>query len=321
MRILITGANGFVGRTCCARFVRAGVEVIAAVRTDEQRVIAATHTLRVGDVDGSTDWSRALRGVDAVIHLVAITHGRDNADPTAYARYQRVNVEGTRALAMQARAAGVRRFVLLSSIKVNGEGTLRPVGTFKPYAAGDAPAPRDNYGRSKLEAERCVQALAVPAAFEPVILRPPLIYGPGQPGNLFRLMRWIEAGRPLPLAGVHNRRSLIYVGNLADALLQAAMRPGVGPEPLPIADIDLSSADLAAAMAFALDVRLSLIRVPGVVFRLLAMHPRGRALVERLCGSLQVDARAARAALDWTPGVGLAEAMRETVAAFRSAGQ
>ncbi len=313
MRILVTGANGFVGRASCAAFVRAGVDLVPAVRspgTPGARVI--------GDVDGNTNWSSVLVGVDAVVHLVAVTHGRDSDDPAAYARYRRVNVDGTRALAEQAAAAGVRRFVLVSSIKVNGESSLTDATTIVPYTAGDVPAPRDNYGRSKLEAERCVQALTQAGAFESITLRPPLIYGPGQSGNLLRMMRWVAAGRPMPVAGVNNLRSLIYVGNLADALVLAATGSGTAPEALPIADIELSSAALIEAMALALAVPARMFRCPPLLLELLARHPRGRAVVERLCGSLRVDARAARDLLAWSPRVDLAEAMRLTVAAYRS---
>lgn len=316
MRILVTGANGFVGSACCARFTAAGSSVVAAVRRAPATPLAAAATVVVGEVDGATDWSAALRDIDAVVHLVAVTHGTDIDVAAAYPRYARTNVDGTRALAEQACAAGVRRFVLLSSIKVNGESTLAPPVRVPVFAPGDPALPRDNYGRSKLAAEQAVVALAG-AAFQPVILRPPLVYGAGQRGNLARLMQWVAAGRPLPFAGIDNRRSLIHVGNLADALHLAATRPGLSVPPLPLADIDLSTAELVRAMATALAVPARLFTCPPWLLRALALHPRGQAMLERLCGSLLVDATAARELLGWTPRVDLASAMREAAQHWR----
>jgi len=316
MRVLVTGADGFVGRACCEAFTREGIEVVAAVRRAGPG-LPDCRIVEVGAIDHATDWSRALDGVTAVVHLVARTHARDTVAEDAWARYRSVNVDATVALAEQCRARGVRRFVFASSIKVNGEASLAPAPQVRAFRAGDPPAPQDHYGRSKWLAEQALQAMAQAGVFEPVILRPPLIYGPGQKANLLRLMAWIAAGRPLPLAGVTNRRSLIYVGNFAAALSLAARRPWAGVQALPIADAEVSTTALARAMADALGVPLRLFACPALVLRALAALPRARPVLERLYGSLVIDASAARTALAWTPAVSFAQGMAETAAWFR----
>lgn len=316
MRVLVTGAGGFVGHACCTVFTRDGMEVVAAVR-HASRGLVASRVIEVGTVDHATDWSAALDGVTAVVHLIARTHARDATTAAAAARYRSLNVDATVALAEQCRARGVRRFVFASSIKVNGEARLAPAHAVQPYRATDEPAPQDHYGRSKWQAEEALQAMARVGVFEPVILRPPLIYGPGQKANLSRLMQWIAAGRPLPLAGVDNRRSLLYVDNFAAALGLAARGPWIGAQALPIADVEVSSSELARAMADALGVPLRLFACPALLVRALVVLPRTRPLVERLYGSLVIDAGMARKALGWTPAVTLAQGMAETAAWMR----
>jgi nucleoside-diphosphate-sugar epimerase len=205
----------------------------------------------------------------------------------------------------------VRRFVFVSSIKVNGEGSLAPPATVVAYGPEQPPRPQDAYGRSKWAAELALLERAAAGAFEPVILRPPLIYGPGVKGNLLALMRWIHAGRPLPDAAPPNRRSLLGVDNLALALAQAVRLPDVGGRVFTLAEVEISSAALAETLAAALGVRTRLVHCPAPVWRALAVTPRGRALRERWCGSLLVDAAAARAALEWTPRVSFANGIQD----------
>ncbi len=309
--VLVTGANGFVGRAVCDALTAAGRPVRRGVRASASP--AAADTVAVGDLGPDTDWRAALDGVQCVVHLAARTHVLRETAPDALAEYRRVNVEGTRALARQAARAGVRRLVFMSSIKVNGEAT-----DTRPYTADDTPRPEDAYGLSKWETEQALARITAETGLEIVVLRPPLVYGPGVKGNFLRLMNLVARRLPLPLASIANRRSLVYVGNLADAVVSAIDAPRAAGRTYLLADgQDVSTPDLVRAIAVALGVEPSLLPCPPALLRLGATLAGRRAEFSRLAGSLQADCSLARGELGWQPRTSLAQGLAETARWYR----
>jgi len=314
-RVLVTGANGFVGRALCAELGAQGVAVTALTR-DECEVAGAGEVRAVGDFTAIEDWRPWLADVDAIVHLAALTHdGTRGADG---ARFHAVNVEVSRALATAALACDIRRFVYMSSIKVNGESSSRATGVMHACSGADTPAPEDDYGRSKLAAEQALAALWQDASGALTILRPPLIYGPGQQGNLPRLMKLITRGVPLPFGAVTNQRSLIYVDNLVSATVRALGIANRGVRCYTLADVDISTPELVRALAHALGVRANLINVPAPWLRALARLPVIGDRMRRLTDSLLADARAIENELAWTPRVEFEQALAITCAAWRA---
>ncbi len=233
------------------------------------------------------------------------------ADPLA--AFRRVNVEGTLNLARQARDAGVRRFIFVSSIKVNGEGTEPG----RPYTADQAPEPVDPYGISKLEAEHGLRQIAEESRMEVVIVRPTLVYGPGVKANFLSMMRWLHRGIPLPFGAIDNRRSLVSIYNLVDLLVTCIDHPAAANQAFLVSDgLDVSTTDLLRRMSKALERPARLFPVPAGLLELAAMSLGKRSLSQRLCGSLQVDIGKTRALLGWTPPVSLDEGLRRTAKYF-----
>jgi UDP-glucose 4-epimerase len=310
--ILVTGAAGFVGRALTARLAR------------QFRVRAATHAVmyectgsNVEAVHGKAlspteDWSDALSGISTVLQCAARVHMMRESDSEILSAYRKINVEGTLNLARQAVAAGVRRFIFLSSIKVNGECTLPG----QPFTADQTPAPSDPYGTSKMEAEQGLRVLARDSGLEVVIVRPPLVYGPGVKANFLTLMRWLARGWPLPLGRVtQNRRSLVALDNLIDLLVRCIDHPAAANRTFLVSDgEDLSTAALLERLGAALGRPARLISVPvgwlGVAAAGLGRTERLR----RLCQSLQVDMRQTQAVLGWTPPLGVDEGLRRAAA-------
>jgi nucleoside-diphosphate-sugar epimerase len=254
-------------------------------------------------------WQRALMNVRFVVHLAAHAHKPHGADASAY---WHVNVEGTRFVAHQAARAGVRRLIYLSSIKVNGEGD----GS-KSYGPQDLPNPRDAYGRSKRDAEDLLRKLCPGLGMELVVIRPPLIYGPGVRGNFYKLMRLAESGIPLALGSVRNRRSLLNVWNLADFVAHCMTDGRAANQTFLVADgEDISTPDLIEKLARLMRRPARLFRFPprllGVAGRLIGYGNE----LDRLCNSLLVDGTAARSTLDWSPPVSLDEGLGRTVFDF-----
>lgn len=313
MRILVTGATGFVGRVLCDTLEAQGHQLVRALRRAGAPPLPGIADVVVGEVDGRTDWSAALQGVDAVAHLAARVHVmRDTPDGAA--QHQQVNAEGTARLAAQAFAAGVRRVVFLSSVKVNGEGRARP------YGIDDTPAPVDPYGRSKLEGEQRLFAAAHSAGGEAVVIRPPLVFGPGVKGNFARLLAAVERGLPLPLGAVDNRRSLVSVWNLCDLVTTCLAHPEAPGGVFFAADErDVSTPELIELIASGLRRRAHLWRVPIPMLRL-PFAAIGRAgEIDRLVESLCVERRAAAERLGWRPPVSLAVGIERTAQAWLAA--
>lgn len=310
MRFLVTGANGFVGQSLCAELIRRGGLVRAAVRSGTVDSDTFDRWI-VGSIDAETDWSTALRDQDMVIHLAARVHVMKDAAADPLAAFRQVNVQATLNLARQAAAAGVKRFVFLSSVKVNGEYTLPG----QAFSESDVPAPQDAYGVSKYEAEQGLRQLAADTGMEVVIIRPPLVYGPGVKANFASLMRAVQRGWPLPLGAVHNRRSLVALDNLVDFIATCVAHPQAANQTFLVSDgHDLSTADLVRGLAQAAGVSARLIPVPVWILQAGAALVGKGASVQRLVGNLQVDISKARALLGWVPPVTVEDGLHRALA-------
>lgn len=311
--VLLTGATGFVGRAVLSSLVARADRVRAAVRC-ASALDARVATFQIDALDGDTQWQAGLEGVEVVIHSAARVHVMNDKEADPLSAFRRVNVEGTLNLARQAAAAGVRRFIFISSIKVNGEGT--PVG--RPYRADDVPAPADPYGVSKMEAEQGLRVLAEQTGLEVVIIRPVLVYGPGVKANFLAMMRWLRKGVPLPFGAINNRRSLVALDNLVDLVLTCMVHPAAANETFLVSDgEDLSTTDLLKRMARALGTSARLLPVPAILLTLGATLLGKRSLSQRLCGSLQVDIEKTRTLLGWVPPVGVDQALAQAARHFQ----
>jgi len=310
--ILITGANGFIGKALCAELLRQGQYVRGAMRS-VRLPIENLEAVSTGAIDGETDWTKALLGIKVVVHLAARVHlMKDNA-VNPLDEMHKVNVEGAWNLARQAAEAGVQRFIFISSIKVNGEGTL--LG--RPYTAEDQPAPVDSYGISKFEAEDALRQLADETGMEVVIIRPPLVYGPGVKANFYSMMQWLNKGVPLPLRGIHNKRSFVALDNLVDLIVTCIDHPAAANRTfLAGDDEDLSTPELLQRMGAALGKPAKLFPMPISLLKTAAMLLGKREMAQRLCNSLQVDISKARDLLGWQPPVRVDDALKKTAADF-----
>lgn len=302
--ILITGATGFVGTALMARLHDRSVH--RALR----QPVAATHPgdTVIGNITLNTDWRTALADVNCVVHLAARTHVMDGHAANSLSACRLINVEATRNLAQQAAAAGVRRFVFLSSIKVNGETT-----DTRPFTRDDTPQPLDAYGISKLEAEEELLRIGADTGMEIVILRPPLVYGPGVKGNFLRLLQAVARGTPLPLASINNQRSLVYVGNLAEAIIACMDAPAAAGKKFLVSDgEDVSTPELIRKLAVALGKSPRLLPCPPGLLRGAATLLGKQAAMMRLTGSLVVDSSALRRELGWQPRYSLDQGLNAT---------
>lgn len=306
-KILVTGASGFVGTALYHALLERGFHVRRAVRNADAATIPEKDVI-VGELGATTDWRQALQDVDSVIHLAARAHVMHDTTIDPIAEYRRVNVLGTQVLAQAAAASGVRRLIFVSTIKVNGEKT-----DGKPYTEQDLPRPQDAYGISKWEAEKALMAIAAASQMEAVVLRPPLLYGPGMKGNFLSLMRVIDHRVPLPLASIRNRRSLLYLGNLIDAIVLCLDHPVAADKTYLVSDNEgVSTPDLVRSIASALGTSARLFSVPLTLFKLAGAVIGKSNAVARLIDSLQVDANNIRRELGWQPRIDMAQGLAET---------
>ncbi|WP_231941268.1 MULTISPECIES: UDP-glucose 4-epimerase family protein [Burkholderiaceae] len=312
MRIIVSGANGFVGRATCACLCDAGHAVTALVRRPGGCDPRVDERLITDDNFASL---APLPAADAFVHLAARVHVMNDSAGDPMKAYQAVNVEGSQHVARAALDAGVKRFVFVSSIKALGEGEPG-----RPWREDDTPAPVDPYGITKLEAERVLAAFGREHGMEVVSLRPPLVYGPGVRANFEQLMKAVERGVPLPLGAVHAHRSMVYAGNLADAIRFVATRSGPMAGVYHVTDgDDLTVPQMIRSLAHAFGKPARLLPVPPSWLHALGRIAGRSAQVDRLTSPLRMDSTRLRTDLGWTPPVSVAQGIERTVRAYQEA--
>ncbi|WP_460358503.1 MULTISPECIES: UDP-glucose 4-epimerase family protein [unclassified Pseudomonas] len=313
-KILVTGATGFLGRSLVRHFCNfPEISIVAPLRNVGARLSERVVVTHLSDINEETDWHESLVGVDVVVHAAARVHVMQEESAQAIAKFRAVNLRGTLCLAHQAVQAGVKRFIYISSIKVNGEST--PVG--HPFTASDTPHPSDAYGISKYEAEQQLMQLAQTGAIEVVIIRPVLIYGPGVRANFQQMMHWLVKGIPLPFGAISNSRSLVYVDNVVDLVTTCIDHPGAANQVFLVSDgEDVSTTQLMSRLLISLGVKTWLIPIPVAVLKLLAISVGRGAVAQRLFGSLQVDIKKNRELLGWRPPFSLNDGLKATAEHF-----
>lgn len=309
MKILVTGANGFLGSAVTQKLTNENVQIVRAVRD------GGPDDVSIGDINDDTDWGVDLIGVDCIVHCAARVHVMSEVSLESLFEFRQVNVGGTLNLARQAAEAGVPRFVFISSIKVNGESTHPG----HPFTADQIPAPIDPYGVSKYEAEIGLMALSEKSGMEIVIIRPPLVYGPGVKANFLSMMNWLWRGFPLPLGSLRkNRRSFIFIDNLVSVIIACINHPAASNQIFLVSDDeDLTTSGLLERMALALGRPSRLIALPSTLIILLSKLVGKPDIALRLCGSLQVDIKKAKDLLGWSPPFSVDEGLRQTAAHFK----
>ncbi|MFJ1253092.1 UDP-glucose 4-epimerase family protein [Cupriavidus sp. CuC1] len=312
--ILLTGATGFVGGALLRRIAKDEIAITVAARREFDGFPSRARVSRISDIGRDTDWGAALRGQDVVVHCAARVHVMKDRSADPLAAFRAVNVVGTLNLARQAAIAGVRRFIFLSSIKVNGEITT--LG--HPFTADDLPMPQDPYGISKHEAEQGLRDIAAETGLEVVIIRPPLVYGPGVQANFAALLRAVAHGIPLPLGAINNRRSLVALDNLVDLIVTSIAHPAAANHTFLVSDgEDLSTTQLLQRMGQALGRSARLIPVPSKLIELGATLVGKPTLAHRLCGSLQVDIAKTRQILGWQPPLSVDDGLKKAAEGYR----
>ena len=307
MKLLVTGANGFLGKSLCATLCRQNFLVVAASRSPVLLTKCVT-PVAVGDLENAFDWRPALQGVEVVVHLAARVHVMQDKADNPLRAFLDVNLQGTVNLAQAAAKAGVKRFVFLSSIKVNGEFTDK-----KPFTEYDVPQPQDDYAISKWEAEIALRKIEKETGMQVVIVRPPLVYGAGVKANFASLLKLVNKKIPLPLASVKANRSLIYVGNLVDAIIVCASSPNAAGHTYLVSDGDaVGMPQLIKKIALALDKPSFVLPFPVSIMRLLAKAIGKTSSVDRLTQSLVIDSSKIRQQLDWRPPFTVDQGLKET---------
>ena len=309
-RILITGATGFIGNALLHHLLitKMPTEIVAAVREDLEQFPKGVCVKKIGDITPDTDWSDALLGAEVVIHLAARVHVMEDTYNSPIQEYRRINVDGTLNLARQSAALGLKRFIFISSIKVNGELSFPG----KPFTANDIAAPLDAYGISKMEAERGLKEVAKSTGMEIVIIRPPLVYGVGVKANFSTMLKWLNLGIPLPLGSIHNQRSFVSLDNLVDLISICLCHPAAANQTFLVSDgDDVSTSDLLRRIGKSIDRPVRLISIPSSWLLFLASILGKRAVAQRLCGSLQVDIEKTRRILGWSPIITLDQGLKK----------
>ena len=323
MNILVTGATGFVGQAVITELLRQEHNVVASVRKQSADLPLKIKQVNTGELSPATNWHDVVSSVEVVIHLAARVHVMDDDLSDPLTEFRRVNTEATLNLAKQAVMAGVKRFIFISSIKVNGEmtGAASPYpeeeGIKERFTENDSFVPIDPYGLSKYEAEQGLLALAKDTGMEVVIIRPPLVYGPGVRANFASMVRWVNKGVPLPLGAVHNQRSLIALDNLVSFISHCIDHPKAANEVFLISDgEDVSTTELLQKVAKALGKKSRLIPVPVGLMTFAAKLIGKSDVANRLFGSLQVDSSKARNLLGWKPMITMDAQLKKTAEAY-----
>ena len=307
--VLVTGANGFIGKALCRRMLAEGWNVRGAVRSLSQKAAlpSVMDIVEIGSIGPSTEWETALEGIDTVVHLAARVHVMDESTADPVTAYREINVAGTTHIAQISKFKEVRRFVYVSSIKVNGEGRA------DPYTESDQPAPVDPYGISKFEAEQELQSIAGKTGLEVVIVRPPLVYGPEVKANFLQLIKLINRGIPFPFAGVKNQRSMIFLGNLVDALFICITHPRAAGNTFLVSDgKNVSTPELIQKISLSLGKPARVFALPTGFLRFLGKLTGKSEAVSRLLDSLIVDSAKIRTELDWKPPFSMEEGLKKT---------
>ena len=316
MTVLITGATGFVGSALIKHLLLDNYRLTAAVLPGEKSEHLPV-TIKRGIVEPLSefsDYTSELQNIDIVIHLAARVHVMQETATDSLQEFRKVNLHGTKRLARQAAKAGVKRFVFMSTIGVNGDNSGD-----KPYTEGDIPHPHNPYSVSKYEAELALRQISIETGMEVVIIRAPLVYGPGNPGNFLSLLRIVSKGRPLPLASIRNHRSLIFVGNLVDALATCATHPAAAGKTYLVSDgEDVSTPELIRRTASALGVPVRLFLTPVSLMKLVGKLTGKSGALNRLTGSLTVDSLKIRQELEWVPPFTMVEGLAETAGWFNN---
>jgi UDP-glucose 4-epimerase len=306
--ILLTGATGFVGQQLLKNLVEHNdLALRIAVRTPEAQLFApGISVFRSIDLSAQTNWAEVVEGCDVVIHAAARAHIMNEKAKDPLQEFRKVNTEGTLNLAAQAAKSGVKRFIFISSIKVNGEST----SANKPFSADDLPNPQDPYAISKYEAEQGLQELAAKTGMEVVIIRPPLIYGPGVKGNFQRMLFWLQKGLPLPLGAVNNKRSFVSIENLNSLIMTCISNPRAANQVFLVSDgDDLSTTELLRRISHLINKPARLLPIPQILLSWAATVVGRKEIFERLCGSLQLNINKTKDLLDWEPQVSVDEAL------------
>lgn len=328
-KVLVTGATGFVGTALCTDLISRGYAVRGLTRSESKQVTDSNFELAVaGDIGGELDWGRYLEGVGFVVHLAARVHipvDTSVDSKEVYRLYERVNVDATRRLLDAAILNGVKRFIFLSTIKVNGEGAPfnwreSSASDQFVYTSSDDPRPEGPYAQSKWAAEKVVAEAHNMGAIETVIIRPPLVYGPGVKGNFWKLLRAIDREIPLPFGSVSNKRSLIYIGSLVDAIAGSLSAERMNGKVYLISDgEDISTAELVARLARALERRSRLVGVPSGLLSFAARIARRHDMLSKLLGTLVVDSQPIRRDLEWTPPYSIEQGLVMTANWYKDA--
>lgn len=309
-RILLTGGSGFVGSSLAIHLKQDGRSVRSVQRKQDRN-----NGFTIGDIGPTTDWFDALADVNCIVHCAARAHVMNETKVDPLAAYRRVNVGGTRRLAEQAAESGVKRLVYLSSIKVNGEQT----STGTCFTASAPPNPIDPYGISKWEAEQALFEISARTGLEVVIIRPPLVYGPGVKGNFLSLLGWLNRGIPLPLGAIDNMRSLVGIENLVDLIITCIDHPAAVNQTFLVSDgEDLSITDLLQRLGRALHKPSRLLPVSASMLEVAAQLVGKKAVAQRLLGNLRVDISKTMDVLDWSPPVRVDEGLQKTANWFLS---
>lgn len=313
-KVVVTGATGFVGRRLCALLARKGYDVVGTTRSlSTVSRDPGYEVLEVGDIGDAVDWDPILGDADFVVHLAARVHVMNEEESDPLAAFRRINVDGTRRLLRSNGMRNVKRFVFLSTVKVHGEMTHA-----SPFGALDALTPSDPYAQSKLEAERSLEEIGKEIGLETVVIRPPLVYGPGVGGNFYRLMKMVSKGVPLPFGRIDNKRSLVGVDNLCDLILECLSNSSASGRAFLVSDnADVSTAELVRHIAGAMNRPGRLLPIPSVVLRTAAKMLGRSAEAARLTDSLQVDVRDTMRILDWQPPLTLADGIQSAVDWYR----
>ncbi len=311
--VLITGADGFIGKALCAEMVSRGWKVRASVRSREKikSLPEEIQVIETGSIGPDTQWAHASNDVESVVHLAGRVHVMEDSSSNPLSEYRIVNTAGTESLARSAASSGVRRFIFMSTVKVNGEG--RGV----PYCEDDIPGPSDPYGISKWEAEKIIKAIAGETGMETVIIRAPMVYGPEVKANFLKLLKIVDRGIPMPFAGVKNKRSMIYLGNLVDVIMTCLTHPEAGQKTYLVSDdYDISTPELIRKIATALGKPARLFYLPLFMLRLAGAITGKSQAIDRLTNSLAVDLSRIKRELNWNPPFTLAQGLKQTAEWF-----